>query len=124
MSNISDFQNAELIINRPGPGEYTDGRFVKGQVLTFKAIASVQQATPKEINMLPEGRRNKEMKVVFTESELIPTDETAQTSGDFFEYKGKTYEVHKVEEWSDETDLPHYKSICIKRDDQEGADRG
>ncbi len=124
MSNITDFQNAGLVIKRSSPGEYVEGRFVPGAETEIKVIASVQQASPNEIKMFPEGRRTGELKVVYTEIELIPTNETKQTKGDSFEYKGNIYEVHKVEDWSDDTDLPHFKSFCAKQDDQVGADRG
>ncbi len=122
---VHEFETVTLTIKRTATGSYVAGRFVPGVETTFPAIANVQNATPDETTMFPEGRRGGEIKVVYTETELKAPDESvAQTKGDIFDYKGNTYEVHRVEDWSDETDLIHFKVFALKQDDQAGADRG
>lgn len=118
-------QNAILSIQRTDTGSYVNGRFVAGALDPFDAIASVQQATPNEIKLLPEGRRDSETITVYTEIELRATDQGPnQTKGDVFVYLNKTWEVHKVENWTTHKKLKHFKSIAVKQDDQEGSDRG
>lgn len=119
--NIKEFKNADLEIQRTGPGRRVKGRWRSGELDTFDAIAVVVPATPKEIEQFPEGIRGADSKKVFTECELRITDESKQTRGDFFCYKGGTYEVFKVSDWAD-TDLPFYESFAFKQDDQEGRD--
>lgn len=125
MSLIQDFKNATLIINRSATGSYVDGRFVPGPITQLSVDAVVQQATPDEIRLLPEGRRGGEIISVFTEIELKTTDESSkQTKGDSFVYLGKTFEVHKIGNWNTHFGLNHFKSVAVKQDDQTGADRG
>jgi len=121
---IFSFKTTTLTIRRPTAGKWVRGEFRPGKEETFEVVANVQNATPDEVLQVPEGRRGGEQKVVYTEHELQAANESAQLKGDIFEYKGNIYEVHKVEDWSDMTDLPHYKSICLKRDDTKGADNG
>ncbi len=121
---ILSFLTTTLTINRTATGTYVDGRFVPGVASTFTADANIQNSTPDETLRAPEGRRGGELKTVHTAEQLIPSDETAQTKGDSFIYKGNKYEVFSVEDWSDNTDLPHFLSLCEKSDDLTGADDG
>lgn len=116
--------NADICVSRADPkkpGKYINGIFVGGKTKIVKMEASIQPLSPNEILQLPEGRRTEESYKVFTCEQLFPTDEKNQVQGDIFDYKGKTFEVHKTEDWTD-FDLPHYKSIIIKRDG-EGSGR-
>ena len=120
---ITSFLTLDLEVTRYEPGRYVKGRYREGASRTFMTKASIQPSTPREITMFPEGRRGGEIKVVYTCDELrIPDEGPNQTKGDTFVYKGNVYEVHKVEDWSDNTDLPHYKSFAFLIDDTRGAD--
>ena len=123
---INSFFTDKITVTRPGKGRYVRG-YYKGDKTPeiLQVSVNIQNATPSEITMFPEGRRGGEKKVVYSPVELlIPDEGKGQTKGDTFVYKGNTYEVHGVEDWSDNTDLPHWKCFCLKIDDQKGADRG
>lgn len=120
---IDSFLTLDLTVTRYGPSRYVKGRYRQGQESTFVTKASIQPASPREISMFEEGRRGGEIKVVYSDKELRIINEGAeQTNADTFIYKGNKYEVHRVEDWSDNTDLPHYKSFAFLMDDAKGAD--
>jgi len=121
-SLISSFKSTEIEVERYGEGRFVKGRFQKGDLSKMKMLASVQPLSAKEIQLLPEGRRETDSKKVFTSERLFTNDTLAQTSADVLIYKGKKYEVHKVTDWSDHTDLPHFECVAILIDPQGSED--
>lgn len=61
VSEALDSDTAERIIveRDTGTGVYVDGIYVNAPIRTFKTLASVQQPTPKQLETLPQGERDK-----------------------------------------------------------------
>lgn len=78
-------------------GSYIQGRWVEGNAEAFDITASIQPATPTELQRLPEGDRTKAIVAIWTATEL----RTAVAGGraDRVAYGGATYEVQAVEAW-------------------------
>ena len=116
MSNlIESFKNAELEVSRMvKPGRYIKGRFIPGKTKKFKVTASVQQMRPDELLLLPEAQRTREMVKVYSCEVLKTGDEKARLEPDQFPYLGMIFEVHSVGNWVNFTDIPHFKSICVR----------
>lgn len=68
----------------------------------FDALGSIQPATPKELERLPEGDRHKETVAVFTATALRAGDEETGTAPDWLERHGALYEVTSLDNWTTE----------------------
>lgn len=119
MSLVSEFSTGKIKVRRSShSGRVEDGRFVGGKTSLITMDSSSQPLTGKEIRMLPEGRREIQNLNFFTDKALQTNDQINQTQADVVEYLGKCYEIHTVEDWSQMTDLPHYKSVGVLVDPQ------
>lgn len=72
---------------------------------------SVQPLNPREMEMQPEGRRNKEVFKLFTSVELFTVEDR---NPDKIVVFGDTYEVVSVERWKNSI-IPHYKAVIVKQ---------
>jgi hypothetical protein len=77
----------------------------------FSINCSVQPLTPKEMEMLPEGRRNEEVFRLYTDTELHTVEDK---NPDKIDVLGDTYEVLSVARWRNSI-IPHYKAIIVKQ---------
>ena len=123
MTQIEDFKTGTIKIRRNNrKGDYIDGRFVPGRSEVIEINASVQSLTGKQVQLLPDGRRETQNLNFFTDIELRVNDQISQTQADVIEYLNKCYEIHTVEDWSQMTDLPHFKSVGVLVDPQGSED--
>jgi len=115
---VENFITDVLTIKRNSTeGSYVKGVWVDGATNDVTVSASVQPVSGRERLLLPEAMRTKETIKVYTDVELKTMLD--QLKSDRFAYNGKDYEVIIVEDWSHDTDIPHYKSICTKVDNNE-----
>ena len=64
VSEALDSDTAQIVtVERTSAGAYVDGIYQKGSTSTFKTLASVQQPTPKQLDILPEGEKSKDVKL-------------------------------------------------------------
>lgn len=110
---INSFLTDVIDVEDRTPGKYVKGRYREGDAKTRKLNASVQPLSPREVLLLPEGRREKWAVKVFTDEPLFVNDTLAKTTASVITYKCKKFEVHQVSDWSCRTDLPHYESVAI-----------
>lgn len=99
----------KLQFKRVMKGEYVNGVWVEGKTIELWINASVQPTTAKQMQALPEGRRNKQS---FTLIASIPL-RTAEQNGnqaDLVAINGSDYEVVAVEHWNNGI-LPHFKIV-------------
>lgn len=101
-----------LEITRRAPGQYVDGIWQEGAETTLTIMASVQPATPDDMMMLPEGRRERSAYVLFTATPLRTAVE-GRHNADTLEIYGEAYEVTQVGVWQNNV-LPHYRAIATK----------
>ena len=95
-----------LDVQRETGGRYDNGVWIAGSTVSIKVLCSVQQPTPSELKMLPEGERRTDVLKFFTKKILFRMDERDEndqpTGGaDFITYKGLRYKIVKIENWGD-----------------------
>lgn len=116
---LIDRFGATYSVRRRDPGSYVDGNWVPaGSYTDFDIVASIQPIKGRELELLPMGQRTTEAVTIYTKSGLRPTIEKQDVKGDLVSYKGRQYEVHKVEEWEFSWDgLAHFKAIALLVED-------
>lgn len=94
----------------------TDGRFVPGAAADTPFVASVQAAAGQDLEILPEGKRTRDPKRVYTDPgfDLIGADQHTGESGDHLIIDGIEYEVFRVWDWRPASPLPHTKALAVR----------
>jgi hypothetical protein len=105
-------ESDEYTVTRYAAGTRLKGIETPGSGSTFTAVMSVQPLRPREARMVPEGIRQRALKVCYGEDELKPTDPAASTVGDTFPYRGRTYEVIESAPWEEHGGF--FRSIAAK----------
>jgi len=116
-----DLPTEELPVKRYGTGDWSTGNYVKGVLSEFTVPASVQPMKPNDALVLPEHRRSEETLKFYCETKLIAADEKNNLAGDEVTHDGKVFQVMACANWSIGTDIPHYKVICVKKNDEGGG---
>lgn len=101
-----------LTVRRYEAGEYVSGVWQEGPSTTFDVRASVQPASPEEMELVPEGRRQHASFSVFTDQYLRPA-QTGRSNADIVTINSEEYEVLSCETWQNKI-LPHYKAIVSR----------
>lgn len=97
--------NSALTIVRPGAGAYVSGVWVPGATGNIGIQGSIQPASGKDLQLLPEGRRVEAAYAVYTVSQVLLGDRTT--------IQGEAYEALAVQPWQNGV-LPHYKAVFTK----------
>jgi len=102
VSEALDTDTAEIItVERDnGTGEYIDGLYVKGGKTTFKTLASVQQPTPRQLETLPEGDRDKNTRLFISKKPLRTTSDRDGFIADVVIHKGQRFKLIDTGDWS------------------------
>lgn len=102
VSEALDSDTAQIVtVVRTSIGEYVDGLYVEGSTSTFKTLASVQQPTPKQLEILPEGEKDKDVKLFISKKPIYTTDDEARLPADKVIYKGNRYKIIRSGDWDD-----------------------
>lgn len=104
---ISALGTGSYTVTRPTASSYTNGRLNAPSTSTFVINASVQPASGRDLQRLPEGQRSSEIKSIFTMTELRLTDVVTIGSS--------TYQVQHVERWADSGNF--FKALALKTGD-------
>lgn len=95
-----DSDTAETVtVKRTGVGSYVDGIYVKGSETTFTTLCSVQQPTPDQILVLPEGERNKDLRLFISAKLIRGTSDKDGIIADKVYYKGNWYKIISPGDW-------------------------
>lgn len=91
---------------------------VAAKAITLRRPSTADASITAQVD--PEGRQDKgrEMKRVYSRSELRPADPDARLRADQLIIGSKVYDVLAVEDFSDDPYLPHYEALV----EQEGTD--
>ena len=101
-----------ITIKRDPGGSWSNGRFTPGaRSTTAGVVASFQPLRGREIELLPEGDRDKRSGKVYTATELKGADRTAGTMADQIVFDGDTWEVSSVEK---HTFGGYWKAIVLR----------
>ena len=113
---IGDHQTGEYTVTRTAERAYgTDGRLAAAaSPSTFTILASVQPASPEQLEDVPEGQSTSDSKLVLTETELRPRKDGVHEP-DVISIDGRDYRVHSVEKW-DHWGETHYEVVALKLD--------
>lgn len=93
---------------RFGAGSYVSGVWVEGVPEAISLTASVLPTSGKELQFLPEGRRERASLTLYTSFELRASG--PGVNADLVEIDGEQWEVVRVEAWRNGI-LPHTKAI-------------
>lgn len=106
-------------MRRYDAGTYDKGRWVPGTSYTeTEIIASIQPLSGRERELLPEGERTKEVVRVYTKYGLRQAIEKNNVKGDQVSYKGRLYEVKRVDTWDFDWDgMAHIKALATLVED-------
>lgn len=109
---ISDFLTAvKYTVTRRVRATLVKGRTIQGTATTFNILASVQPASGRDLQRLPEGRRTQETCVLFTTTLLQPGGQMAAKEADRVSIDGVSWEVQQVETWRHPTGPTYYRCI-------------
>ena len=100
VSEAIDLDTAERItVERRSPGARVGGLYVPGATSTFKALASEQQPTPRDLQTLPEGERVKNPKMFICTKKIQTASEDNSTLADVIISKGVRFKVIGLADW-------------------------
>jgi hypothetical protein len=98
---IGSLPSVIVTLTRSAPGSYSATGFYSADSTTdSEVLAIIAPASPRELEMLPEGERTKEVISVFTKEQLRTLVEgTGGTPADRITYNGKVWEVKQVNDY-------------------------
>lgn len=100
VSEALDTDTSEIVtVIRTSGGVYVDGIYQKGVQSTFKTVCSVQQPTPEELQNLPEGERNKDIRKFISKKPVRTASDRDGLIADLIRYKGFDYKVISAGDW-------------------------
>lgn len=108
-----------LTVRREGQGQFVNGLWQRGAPQTLTVTASVQPASPTDLEVLPEGRRGRKAFKVYTSSTLRESDQQNGGQPDRIRIAGQWYEVAHVQRW--ENNLINHHEVLVVRVDPEPA---
>lgn len=111
------FRQAHTLF-RPQAGSYVDGVMVVPGFDSIAITASVQPATGKDMDNVPEGKRNRAVFAVFTSTEIKVVEQATAaadpgTEADELAIGGNRYEAVHVEPWANNV-INHYKALFAR----------
>lgn len=106
-----------ITVTRSVAGVYTSGRWVPGATSPVTVRASVQPATPKQLERLPEGLRTKAGVSVWSTTALRTADEATGLVADVIAWDGASWEVQQVEHWGHYAPgMEHWRAVATRVD--------
>lgn len=89
-----------ITVFRKTDGGYVDGVWVEGSESSFPVLASVQQPSPKQLEVLPEGERSPDVKLFISLLPIYTSNDFDDTEADHIEWNGKRYKANSSGDWS------------------------
>lgn len=113
-------QKNRLKLRRPSKGYYdNESNWVEDNCIQKEFSSSVQPDSSGSFeNILPEGVRRTDIRVLHTQTELVTADERTETRADIVEIEGEDYEVIKFFPWTStySSRLWHHQAVLVKKD--------
>ena len=112
---MSLFKSTRLI-KRSQTGSYIKGQWVKDAPgVDEEFLGTAQPAPGRVMELLPEGKRNREVIQVFAplDIEFTAADDEKQILGDIVVWRDCEYEVQSLKRW-DNGLLPHWELFATK----------
>ena len=86
----------KIILTRYPVGGYQNGRWNNSGSKPVKIFGVIQNASPDDLVVLPEGLRTSESIKVHSISDMVALSEADEMIGDTFKYKEKTWQIYNV----------------------------
>lgn len=100
VSEALDVDTAEKIIVERRTGGFVNGVYIKNAPTIFTALASVQQPTPQQLQILSEGERDSNPRLFICTKVLRTTNDKDGTIADIVIYKNIRYKIINIGDWS------------------------
>jgi hypothetical protein len=112
---MSLFKSVSLIRCRKVDGGYVKGQWKAGTPNDTPFEGSWQPASGKTLELLPEGKRGREVYKCFApiEMEFTSADDHGDNEADLIIWEGKEYEVTTAAKWNSGY-LPHWEMLCTR----------
>lgn len=91
------FPTGEYTVTRTAQGSYVNGLYVPGATEDIQITADIQPVKGDLLRNLREGQSSDDVRVVYTNVELVALDETRGIVADVLEHDGDLWRVFKVE---------------------------
>lgn len=112
-TNFVKEQTISVITKTPGVYDFDTGEEADATEVSSTVQGNIQPVSGKTLERLPEGRRTRHMKTLYTRDEL-------QTSTTIIVYKGSRYEIESEDDWDDTSAaLPHYEYTMSREGDHD-----
>lgn len=106
---IADFaQGTSYVVSRQTRGPFTKGRYIQGSITIFTITASVQPTMGRDLDRLPEGRRTKATKTIFTTTPLQVGGQDSAMQADTISIEGVSWEIQHSEIWGQPGEMATY----------------
>lgn len=116
--NVSEALDSDtavkIVVLRSSEGAYVSGIWQEPQKTSFKALASPQQPDAEELMRLPEGQRDRDVRLFICNKKLRTVDDLAGYKADVLVFQGIKYEALKVADWSV---FGHTVAYCVQVND-------
>jgi len=90
----------KLTVERTASGGYIDGIYSAGSISTFKSLISPQQPTPEQLQILPEGERDKNIMMFVSKRKLRTADDRNNLIADVILFDNARYKIISLANWS------------------------
>lgn len=101
--NVSEALDSDtgiiLTVKRTSAGSYVDGIYVSASESIFKSLMSPQQPTAKQLLVLPEGQRDKDIMMFISKKPLRTLSDRDNQMADIVVFKGRDYEIIQLADW-------------------------
>jgi hypothetical protein len=111
---IASFQSGVFQVYRAAGGTYTAGRYVAAAAATFTVAASVQPLGKAQLQLLPEGQRASDARMLWTATELFTRD--ANQAPDVVVIEGERFYVLNVSEFFRNYESPSHYAVVLARE--------
>ncbi len=112
---LSESEAMTFTRHAAGTRDATSGLYVPGSTSTLSAQVSLQPLSMREVQLLPEGIRQKAAWKLYTGTALQIADPTANALADQFTKNGKVYEITSLGEWDTHGDYNKYVAFKVEQ---------
>lgn len=103
-----------LSVTRRAQGQYVNGIWQEGATSNLNIEASIQPASPDDINLLPEGRKQSKAYTLFTSDSLVTANSNANQNPDIVTIDGDDFIVSVEAIW-DNNLINHNKYVVTRQ---------
>lgn len=113
VSEALDSDTAQLAtVVRYEPSQQVNGIWQRPQTRSFKALMSLQQPSPKQLEILPENERTLDIRLFISNKRVRTSDEEEQVNADEIHLNGQKFKVIRSGDWNA---FGHTTGLCVRK---------